>query len=68
MSCLECLQEEKEINCRKCDMPFVERDIHFDQDVEEKEDMEFFKGVITVGVAVVIVAVISSCIYWWAGK
>ena len=49
-------------------MPFVERDIHFDQDVEEKEDMEFFKGVITVGVAVVIVAVISSCIYWWAGK
>ena len=49
-------------------MPFVERDIHFDQDVEEKEDMEFFKGVATVGIAVVIVAVIAGAIYWWAGK
>ena len=68
MSCLECLQEEKKINCRKCDVPFVERDIQFDQDVEEKEDMEFFKGVATIGVAVVIVAVIAGAIYWWAGK
>ena len=68
MSCLECLQEKKKIDCRKCDVEFAKRELHFDNEEEEKEDMEFFKGVITVGVAVVIVAVISSCIYWWAGK
>ena len=67
MSCLECLQEEKKIKCRKCDMPFVERDIHFDIDEEEKEEIGFFKGVATVVIAVVIVAVIAGAIYWWAG-
>ena len=66
MSCLECLHEKKKIDCRKCNMPFVERDIHFCQD-EEEQELEFFKGVMTVGIAVAIVLIVAIAIYWWAG-
>ena len=67
MECWRCEKKNNMLNCRKCDMPFVERDIHLDQDEEEEQEIGFFKGVATVGIAFIIVAVIAGAIYWWAG-
>ena len=63
MSCIECIEKNKELNCRKCEMPFKDRkDLYIISN--EEQEMGFFKGLLTVGVAVAIVAIVASIIYW----
>ena len=64
MSCIECIKKNKELNCKKCEMPFKDRQDLYIISNEEEAEMGFFKGVVTVGIAVAIVAVVASIIYW----